>query len=1792
MFKFRRRGSPESGFLFNKSSNATPSNKQVRSLLKYSALSGTLAFSCFAQAEEMVIPSVASHDGVVVERPALNDVGGFVVANRTGALALAIGDLTDNRQVKTFVSFDTSVIPTGVEITDAKIRLKFGLGIGESPYQALGPCLVDVNTGGFSDNTALESADFNAAATAMAAGTLSAATIEGDWSEASLSSAGIGAINADGYTQIRAYCAVDDNGNNTQDVANFYSGEETEFSPELVITYSETPVHTEHSIAKQWSEELLASIRLDFARPTVHARNLYHTSAAMWDAWAAYDESVGQVLHHEKVLDVADVEAAREEAISYAAYRLLTHRFVNSPGGAVRLPAYDDKMAELGYDITFTSTEGDSAAALGNRIAATIIEFGLNDMSNEAGDFGNNYYEPVNPPLLPTFPGNPDIVDGDHWQPLSLDFFVDQSGNLIPGGALDFLSPEWGKVSPFALTEDDLTVYSRDGFEYHVYHDPGAPPAFGTQEYMEGFQQVIEWSGLLDPTDGVMIDISPASRGNNTLGTNDGTGRDMNPTTGLPYEPQMVPAADYYRVLAEFWADGPDSETPPGHWFSVANYVTGHEQHENRFAGEGDVLDALEYDVKLYLTLGGAMHDSAIAAWGVKGWYDYIRPISALRYMCDLGQSTDPSGLSYDPNGIGLLPGKIEVITEETAAEGGIHAHLSGENGENVGKIAAVAWRGPDFIDDPEVDVAGVDWILCENWWPYQRPSFVTPPFAGYVSGHSTFSRAAAEVMTLVTGDEFFPGGMGTFDAPQEDFLVFEVGPSVDLQLQWATYRDASDETSISRIYGGIHPTADDIPGRLMGSKIGPDAFNYASRIFSGELGILPTVEVFGNIDGRVFQPGERVLLAATAFDSDDLEISGDIVWTSSLDGMLGVGERLFLTNLSSGVHTITATVTDSDGQTTEITLEIAIGDQPPTMDLLGPLDDTRVYAGDEIVFSGLAEDFEGGNISFAIEWSSDIDGIIGIGESLSVTTLSPGQHVITATVTDIDGLVASDSTNITVYGLIDSEVSEFTFTSVAAHDGFIIESGENTEQGGLAIPFLQGIGALRIGDTNLDEQLKFITSFEIDLPEGSVATSAVLNLTSGAIRGESPFTALGPCVIDVHSTGFGGNPLLSPSDFEATPTVSNAAILSEPVVGVSSSSLSAASVDALTSGATAQARVSCNLDDNDNQFEDSISFFSGDGADTATHPTLVVTAQTSTGNTAPVVTVSSPNEGSRVAVGESLTFTATAEDAEDGNLNTAIIWRSSVDGIIGTGGSFSTTTLSQGSHTITAEALDSQFVPGFATVVVHVGVELTPMFTDTTVEAGLELVVGAVGVAAGDYDNDGCVDIAVTPRGGGNSVVLFQSNCDGTFTDVTASANLTLTGVTGAGLAWADFDDDGYLDLFVANQNPNEASAQLYHNQGDGTFMEISDSAGVAGASGSMGVTWGDYDGDNDLDLFIAARYGDSPEDALYQNNGDNTFTNVAPALGIGGLADPEDPSSQNRLTYMGAFVDFDENFTQDLWLSVDFGDDVFYRNTAGMLFDETLASGITDTATHGMGLAVGDPNGDTCLDILVTNNGSQASTNPEHSFLHQNNCDGTFSVVSDEVGILLRGVTEWGASFVDFDNDGDEDLSIVAGGISGEEQANILYQNVSSIDGELEFIDVTEAAGASSDGNSRGTIWVDYDEDGDMDWLIANSEGLKLLRNDGPSGNFLKVKLSGTTSNSYGVGARIEVVVGDKTLVRYLQSGMSFASDDELEASFGLGDATEVDSVTVKWPNGVVDVISTTISANTLLLIEEGVY
>ena len=574
------------------------------------------------------------------------------------------------------------------------------------------------------------------------------------------------------------------------------------------------------SVARMWDERLLSMIRQVVPAPTVHARNLFHLSGAMWDAWAAYDSDADGWTVTEKQT-ASDVTEAREVAISYAAYRILDWRYRQVADLATAAEELTATMDALCLRTDYTATEGDDPAALGNRIAEAVLARGAEDGSLEEARYVDAEYVAVNEPLVVTEPGA-EMADPNHWQPLALDRQVSQNGLPIPGQVQTFIGPHWGFVEGFALPESDQGTPM----------DPSPPPQLGDSRSDEAYKQaaleIIRYSSQLDPADGVRVDIGPGAMGASALGTNDGSGHELNPATGEPYAENVVFRADYQRALAEYWADGPKSETPPGHWNLIANEVSDAlASDELRIGGEGEPVDRLEWDVKLYFALNGAPHDAAAAAWGLKGFYDSPRPISMIRYLGAHGQSSDPDGPAYDPQGLPLEDGLVEVISEASSAPGERHAHLA----DRVGEIAIRAWNG--FPADPENEHSGVGWILAVDWVPYQRSTFVSPAFAGYVSGHSTFSRAAAEVMTAFTGSEFFPGGLYEHHVDAGAF-IHEEGPADPITLQWATYADAADQAGLSRLFMGIHISADDVEGRRVGAACGDEAWVMAQRYFDG----------------------------------------------------------------------------------------------------------------------------------------------------------------------------------------------------------------------------------------------------------------------------------------------------------------------------------------------------------------------------------------------------------------------------------------------------------------------------------------------------------------------------------------------------------------------------------------------------------------------------------------------------------------------------------------------------------------------------------------------------------------------------------------------------------------------------------------------------------------------------------------------------------------------------------------------------------------------------------------------
>jgi hypothetical protein len=597
----------------------------------------------------------------------------------------------------------------------------------------------------------------------------------------------------------------------------------------------------EHSIARIWDERALAAIRVDTPHPPAQARNYFSLSVCMYDAWAAYDtnRAVGYVYRGKHFPPAGmDVATARREAISYAAYRLLLERHVYSRTAATTLAADHALMTSLGYDTNNVSRDVSTPAGVGNSVYDAVSAWFINDGSRQTNGVP---YPLANPPVAyPDFPSGqggyvyvndplPAGVEGivvkdlNHWQRLQIVNAVDQNG--FPQGPIqNYLGAQWLGVRPFALSRSDSTK---------PWLDPGPPPFFGGPThaaFVEEIVQVIRASSQLTTDDGFSMDISPAVCGNNSLGDvegefphiYDGRGHTNNPVTGQPYAPNVVKRGDYARALAEFWADGPNSETPPGHWNVVANDMSDSPFLEKRIGGTGPIVDDLEWDVKLYFALNAAVHEGGCLAWAVKRAYDGWRPMSGVRYLGQLGQSSDPTLPSYHTNGLPLITNLIELVTPQTSAAGQKHEGLT------PGKIAVLAWPG----ETPQRTAPnGVRWLHAEAWTTYQRTNFVVPGFPGYVSGHSTFSRCAAEVLTAFTGSPYFPGGIATYTITN---LVNELGPSQPIELRYATYYDAADGAGLSRIWGGIHPPIDNLMGRRTGAQAGKAVWELAKKYFDG----------------------------------------------------------------------------------------------------------------------------------------------------------------------------------------------------------------------------------------------------------------------------------------------------------------------------------------------------------------------------------------------------------------------------------------------------------------------------------------------------------------------------------------------------------------------------------------------------------------------------------------------------------------------------------------------------------------------------------------------------------------------------------------------------------------------------------------------------------------------------------------------------------------------------------------------------------------------------------------------
>jgi hypothetical protein len=648
------------------------------------------------------------------------------------------------------------------------------------------------------------------------------------------------------------------------------------------------------SVARKWNEAQLACIRLSLARPTIHALHLKRVGIAMYDAWAAYDDiarpyMLGQTHDNftcpfEGIPTVAanEIEAYRNEAISYAAYTYMKTHYPSQAIG-INPPAInallDSVMISLGYSINYGSIDYQSGnpADLGVYIATQLDAWSNVDGTNEQNNYANQIYDPVNFSLDPSEPGNPGSIFPNQWQSINMSVCTDQAGNQVPcpqGIGAPALTPEWGYVTPFSLNECQLSYFEREGNQWPVYLDQGTPPYLEDTQFLDpsllgpnvnmfkfGFVTTLLWHNFHNNFTGQMIDTSPAHMGNlnlvanptlpDQIGPNDlpvtvqehydfynlftgeinhASGYPVNPITGLPYANEEIPMADFTRATAQYWADGPGSETPPGHWFKLLNQVSDSLPGQKLWRGDvNQPLSNLDWDIKSYFTLGGAVHDAAVACWSTKGAYDYTRPIMAIRKMADYGQCTNPSLPRYHQYGLPLIPNYIEQVTQAD-----IDADNSPFVQDDLNEVKVHTWLGPYGLQTANGGWQGTQrdssgWKLAKEWWTYQVATFITPPFQGYYSGHSTFSRTSAEVLTQITGSEYFPDGL--FEYVVDTLFADTIGrPSTPVHLQWATYRDASDQCSLSRIFGGLHPPQDDLPGRKVGIIIGNQVVDYAER--------------------------------------------------------------------------------------------------------------------------------------------------------------------------------------------------------------------------------------------------------------------------------------------------------------------------------------------------------------------------------------------------------------------------------------------------------------------------------------------------------------------------------------------------------------------------------------------------------------------------------------------------------------------------------------------------------------------------------------------------------------------------------------------------------------------------------------------------------------------------------------------------------------------------------------------------------------------------------------------------
>jgi hypothetical protein len=456
-------------------------------------------------------------------------------------------------------------------------------------------------------------------------------------------------------------------------------------------------------VVVEWNKSALDAIRVVKPGPPMVARALAMVHTAMYDAWAAYDKvAVGTRLRNLLRRPEAEhTQANKARAMSQAAYLVLLYLYPTEKA------TFDAKMTSLGFTPVLNNTDVNTPIGVGNLAAQAVIDYRRGDGANQDGTLaasGVPYadytgYVPANPAALFSLPTPlSGIIAPDKWQPIT---YFDGGGIARTPG---FIGPQWQRVIPFALT-------SASQFR------PTPPKALGTPEFTAQAQRVMD---------------------------------------------VQVALTEKQKVIAEYWADGPASELPPGHWGLFAQFVSDRDKNSN------------DKDVRMFFAVANSIHDAAIATWEAKRFYDYARPISAIRFLMN--------GRTVQSFGVG----------------------------------------GP---------AAGLVSVQGEAWRTFQVSTFPTPPFPEYTSGHSAFSAAGAEALKQFTGSDNFGA---SYTQAARTLRADTSLPAAALTLTWATFTEAANEAGISRIYGGIHFEDGNNAGLELGRKVGVQAYNKAKSYWEG----------------------------------------------------------------------------------------------------------------------------------------------------------------------------------------------------------------------------------------------------------------------------------------------------------------------------------------------------------------------------------------------------------------------------------------------------------------------------------------------------------------------------------------------------------------------------------------------------------------------------------------------------------------------------------------------------------------------------------------------------------------------------------------------------------------------------------------------------------------------------------------------------------------------------------------------------------------------------------------------